>query len=109
MANDEDTKARRSGTSHSPSTGLLSAGLPQRLATVLERLSPAIIDPLLTTEETAAYVGATPRTLEAWRVRGGGPPFVKVSRRMVRYRLSDLAAWVEERLQTSTSSSSTSG
>ncbi len=60
-------------------------------------------DPLLTTTEAAEYLGVTPRCAEAWRVRGGGPPFIKISARAVRYRLSDLNRWIEERLRTSTS------
>ncbi len=80
-----------------------NTGLPARIVSLLERLTRSALDPLLTTEETADYVGATPRTLEAWRLRGGGPPFVKVSKRMVRYRLSDVTKWIEQRVRTSTS------
>ena len=36
-------------------------------------------DSLLVTSETAFLLGLSPRTLEALRVRGGGPPFVKVT------------------------------
>ncbi len=60
-------------------------------------------DPLLTTKEAAEYLGVTPRCAEAWRVRGGGPPFVRISARAVRYRLSDLNHWIAQRVRTSTS------
>jgi excisionase family DNA binding protein len=44
------------------------------------------------------------KTLQAWRSRGGGPPFVKVGR-LVRYRAEDVKAWVESRRKRSTSES----
>lgn len=44
----------------------------------------------------------SPRTLETWRVRGGGPRFLKVGRR-VAYRRRDLDAWLAERERASTS------
>ena len=53
-----------------------------------------MLDPLLTTEEAAACLGTTKRTLEAWRSLGGGPIFVKLGGRLVRYRPRDLEAFV---------------
>ena len=42
-------------------------------------------------------LGGVPlRTLEGWRYRGGGPAFVKVGR-LVKYRESDLQAWLDGR------------
>jgi hypothetical protein len=43
-----------------------------------------------------------PNTLEIWRVQGRGPKYIKVGR-LVRYRESDLDAWLEGRTRTSTS------
>ena len=54
-------------------------------------------DPLIDTPSAAAWFGWDPRTLEARRSRGDGPPFVRLSRRSVRYRQSDLERWVTER------------
>ena len=65
--------------------------------------APAELDQLLTEPEAAAFLNFSPRALQAWRVRGGGPPYVKISTRAVRYRKSDLDRWIEERLRTSTS------
>lgn len=60
-------------------------------------------DALVRQEEAARLLGVSPRCLEAWRYKGGGPRFVRISARCVRYRRSDLHAWLEERLKASTS------
>lgn len=39
--------------------------------------------------------GITRRWLELAAWRGEGPPMLKISRRMVRYRRSDFDAWLE--------------
>jgi predicted DNA-binding transcriptional regulator AlpA len=59
---------------------------------------------LLKQDEAAELLGLTPRGLAAWRYRGGGPPYVKLSRRVVRYRRIDLMEWAEQRLRSSTDS-----
>lgn len=46
----------------------------------------------------AQFLGFTPRALQAWRHRGNGPVFVRISSRAVRYRRKDLVAWAEQRL-----------
>lgn len=58
---------------------------------------------LLFTAEAAFLLGLSPRTLEALRLRGGGPPFVAVTTKAVRYRRSDIEVWVVERRRVSTS------
>jgi predicted DNA-binding transcriptional regulator AlpA len=58
---------------------------------------------LLTEAEAAQAIGFSSRFLQERRFKGGGPPFVKVSARAVRYRPSDLEAWAEARVRTSTS------
>lgn len=42
------------------------------------------------------------KTLQAWRSRGGGPPFVKIGR-LVRYRGCDVKKWITSRTIRSTS------
>ena len=74
----------------------------------LERPPHTEPEPLLTEREAAAYLNFTPRALQAWRVRGGGPRFIACSSRAIRYRRRDLDAWVEERVRTSTSAESAS-
>ena len=56
----------------------------------------------LSTVEAAAWLGLSPRTLDAYRVRGGGPAFHRFGR-IVRYRLADLERWAAERRTSSTS------
>ena len=53
---------------------------------------------LLTEKGAADFLDLTPRCLQAWRSRGGGPRFVKISSRCIRYRRCDLLDWVQERL-----------
>jgi predicted DNA-binding transcriptional regulator AlpA len=59
-------------------------------------------------ERTAAdFVGYSPRALQNWRLRGGGPRFVRVSARSIRYRRRDLIQWAEQRLRSNTSDGAT--
>lgn len=60
-------------------------------------------------EAAGKYIGGdkTPistRTLQRWRLEGGGPLYVKLGR-LVRYRQSDLNAHLDECTRTSTSES----
>ncbi len=57
----------------------------------------------LVNQDTAASILAvSTRTLEGWRVRGGGPKFVRVGR-AIRYRIVDLEAFVAEGTRRNTS------
>lgn len=58
---------------------------------------------LINEHEAADYIGHSVRALQNWRVRGGGPRFVKISGRSIRYRRCDLNEWVEARLVCNTS------
>jgi len=64
---------------------------------------PAGLSAALSTTEASRYTGLAPATLEGLRCRGGGPRFIKYGRKAVRYRRSDLDAWIAERLVSSTS------
>ena len=66
------------------------------------------LDRLLNENEAANFLRYSVRALQNWRVRGGGPRFVKVSSRSVRYRRRDLIAWTEALLRSSTSHENTS-
>ena len=67
--------------------------------------SPAQYNPdaLIDEHRAAEFLSLNHRTLQQWRLRGTGPPFIRISSRCVRYRYRDLYAWVEERVRTSTS------
>jgi predicted DNA-binding transcriptional regulator AlpA len=60
---------------------------------------------LTDTKAAADYVGLTGSTLEKQRCFGGGPRYLKLGR-VVRYRISDLDDWLEERTIASTSEQS---
>ena len=55
----------------------------------------------LDTSAAAAWLGLSPRTLEGYRVSGGGPAIHRFGNR-VRYRQSDLDAWAATRRATTT-------
>ena len=57
-------------------------------------------DGLLTTDEAARFLGLARQTLETARTCGRNPqlPFVRLSKRAVRYRRSDLLAFIEAHL-----------
>ncbi len=57
---------------------------------------------LMTEAAAAEFLGMSIRTMQAWRVRGGGPRFAKLSK-AVRYRPADLETFVAENMAASTS------
>ena len=57
---------------------------------------------LLHERDAAKFLAISVRTLQAWRVRGGGPRFCKIGR-AVRYRPRDLMDWAEQQVRASTS------
>lgn len=69
-------------------------------------MTTATLDDRTRTTDTAgaaARLGVTPETLRNWRWRGDrGPTFIKVGR-LVRYRLVDLADYLDDCTRRSTS------
>lgn len=69
----------------------------------------ALAPPLLSADLDAAYnenqaamlLGVSVRTLQAWRVRGSGPPYTKLSR-AVRYQRRALVQFLQDHTVTST-------
>jgi predicted DNA-binding transcriptional regulator AlpA len=53
---------------------------------------------LLTAPDVAQITGLSIETLAQWRSQRRGIPFVKISRNVVRYRQSDLDAFLAERI-----------
>jgi hypothetical protein len=81
-----------SSSSHSPAP-----------SAALQPTAVPTADPeFLTTEEAAAFLRLSPRTLEKHRVLGGGPRFRKFGAR-VRYAAVDLRAWADGRAYEMTS------
>ncbi|TSA48408.1 MAG: DNA-binding protein [Actinomycetales bacterium] len=60
-------------------------------------------DHLLTTKEAAPLLGVSIAFLERDRWAGARVPFIKIGARAVRYRLSDLHAYIESCVRKSTS------
>ena len=52
---------------------------------------------LLSQRQVAVRLGVSARTIEGWRARGVGPPFLRLSARAVRYRAVDLEQWLDQR------------
>lgn len=63
-------------------------------------------DNLLSNQQTAELLGIKPNTLEIWRHRGKGPPFIKYGRSAqgpVRYLRAAVMGWLEAQSFPSTS------
>ena len=52
----------------------------------------------LNTAHAAALLGLTEAGLETMRKERRGPPFVRASQKLVRYRVADLRAWMDQHL-----------
>jgi excisionase family DNA binding protein len=52
-------------------------------------------DRLLTSAEVATLLGVTDRTLRNWGAKRIGPRHVRVGRKYIRYRASDVDAWLD--------------
>ena len=52
---------------------------------------------LMSEKQAADFLQLTPRALQAWRTKGGGPAYLRIGHRTVRYAPADLEAWVETR------------
>jgi excisionase family DNA binding protein len=61
-----------------------------------KRTPPFDSGTLLSTDELAERLGLVRDTLYHWRVRGEGPPAIRVGGR-VRYRPSDIEVWLKSR------------
>ncbi len=58
---------------------------------------------LIDEEAAAAFLDLSVRSMQGYRYKGGGPKFVRLSSRCVKYRRIDCREWSEARLRTSTS------
>lgn len=62
-----------------------------------------MLNPFLCTEQAAARLHLSPATLERMRVRGDGPPFLRISQKRIIYDCEMLDAWARSRRRSSTS------
>lgn len=53
-------------------------------------------DELLRPLQAAILLNVTPRCLQAWRLKGTGPRFIRMTPKLVQYRRSDLEKFIEE-------------
>jgi hypothetical protein len=49
---------------------------------------------LLTPDEAASLLRLKPRVLERWRALGAGPAFIKFTSKTIRYRATDIEAFI---------------
>jgi predicted DNA-binding transcriptional regulator AlpA len=47
--------------------------------------------------EAASLICYSVRALQNWRHRGGGPKFIRVSSRSIRYTYGDVMEWIDQR------------
>ena len=66
------------------------------------------VEALLTEAQVSEILGRGVPTLQKDRVAGTGPQFIKMGR-LVRYRPSDVQAWLAERVRRSTAESAAGG
>lgn len=60
-------------------------------------------DDLLTSEEVAKWIGTSTQFVELGRMRDYGPRYIRLSARVIRYKRSDVLAWLEFRMHSQTS------
>ncbi len=64
---------------------------------------PAFWYELIPETKAAEFLDLTPRSMQAMRQRGGGPKFIRLSSRCIRYTRTLLKAYADARMRTSTS------
>ncbi len=57
----------------------------------------------ISTSQLAAMLGVKPGTVRMWRVKGGGPKYVRIAKNRAVYRIADVEAWEAERSFANTS------
>lgn len=51
----------------------------------------------LTTEQAATYLGYTTQYLRVLRMRGKGPPFIRLTAKSLRYDVEEIDRWMAEK------------
>ncbi len=65
-------------------------------------INDIIGDGLIDEDEAGKILGLSVRSLQGFRLKGNGPPYVKIGRRVL-YSRAELAAYIAARRRTSTS------
>jgi predicted DNA-binding transcriptional regulator AlpA len=96
------SKSRRQIT-EARALGLAVFRLDKEYAMTQEKQEKTLTEPVvMDTVNAASYLDMKPGTLEIWRsTKREGPPYIKVGR-SVKYRRSDLDAWLEQRTHRAT-------
>jgi hypothetical protein len=75
-------------------------GVHRSRVTLLTEIKTMPDDTYISAKHAAALLDTSPGQLSNWRVQRRGPPFVKGYGRFIRYKISDLKAFMAERLRT---------
>lgn len=65
----------------------------------MSELSDMSVSPYVMDEKDAAlFIGVSQKTLQTWRSRRMGPPYIRIARKCIRYRRADLEEFVDARV-----------
>ncbi len=79
-----------------PKMAVLPRNAPPETPIVVAPL-PAAVDRMITTRQAAAILAISVDTLKKWRVRRKGPNFVRYHDGAIRYKLSTVMKYIEDR------------
>lgn len=54
------------------------------------------LSPWMSSEDAAEYIGSSVSALKRWRCEGRGPRFATVNRKLIRYHIADLDAFLHK-------------
>ncbi len=79
-----------------PATEQLASRIADHVAAILRSrpLDFRLPSPWLSTEESAQYLKLSVKTLQTFRLQGTGPPWVARGKRVRRYHIDALNAWL---------------
>jgi len=76
--------------------------IDKRARQIVDFVNDGDPDETLDTTQTAQLLGVSHQWLEIQRCKTGGPPFIRLAPRMVRYRRADLVKWLKARTHLTT-------
>jgi len=91
------------------STATVRHHIDRRAQSTADTVSHGDPDEAFDTNETARLIHVSTQWLEIGRHKGYGPPFSRISRRMIRYRRRDIVDWLKARAHACTSEYARSG